>query len=104
MSNPKPGDEPEVMELHGKAFREVVGPILASQLGDRKYMHGHTFSAVDVIVGFVLAGVVKRRPSYLEAFPKLLEYAENMMNSLRLRGEVCQDGSISYFCRLKKVL
>ena len=52
VSNPRPGDEPEVVELHGRAFSEIVGPILASQLGDRKYMHGHSFSAVDVIVGF----------------------------------------------------
>ena len=79
ISSPKPGDEPEVVELHGRAFREVVGPILAAQLGEREFMHGDTFSAVDVVVGFVIAGALKRRPSYLEDFPKLIEYAENMM-------------------------
>ncbi len=80
LKDPRPGDHDDVIRQNGKAFREVCGPILTHQLGDREYMFGDSFTAIDVAVGFAIVTALEKRAHFLVGFPSLKEYAE------RLRG------------------
>ena len=61
-----------------QAFKEVVGPVLVDHLGSRRFMFGDSFTAVDVVVGYILARGLEKRPQFFEDFPTLSKYAQAM--------------------------
>ena len=61
-----------------QAFKEVVGPVLVDHLGSRRFMFGDSFTAVDVVVGYILARGLEKRPHFFEDFPTLSKYAQAM--------------------------
>ncbi len=74
----RPGDNEAVINQNEEAFREVCGPILAAQLGDREYMFGDSFTAIDVAIGYSMIGVQEKRDSFLKDFPTLRRYADRL--------------------------
>ena len=71
-----PGNKPEMLEMNGKAWDQIVGPYLSKMLGDKPYFYGDDFTALDVIVGFVILAVGMRLPERLDKFPNLVAFAE----------------------------
>ena len=66
--------------MNGKAWDQIVGPYLSKTLGDKPYFYGDDFTALDVIVGFVILAVGMRLPERLDKFPNLVAFAEKAMN------------------------
>ena len=66
------------MPLSPQAFKEVVGPVLVDHLGERRFMFGNSFTAIDVVVGYILARGLEKRPQFFEDFPTLAKYAQAM--------------------------
>ena len=64
--------------LNCKAFKEVVGPVLVAQLGKRRFMYGDSFTALDVVAGYILWLGLQKRPHFFDGFPTLVKYAQNM--------------------------
>ena len=64
-----------MIDINEEAFNKIAGPILESQLGDRSFMFGDDFTALDVIVGYTLATCSEKR-DFLKNFPKLKMFVE----------------------------
>ncbi len=79
VDDPRPGDKEEVIATNRKAFREICAPLLEKQLGDRAYMYGDTFTAIDIAVGYSLSRTLQKRPAFFEGHDRLREYTERVM-------------------------
>ena len=55
-----------------------MGPILVNHLGERRFMFGSSFTAIDVVIGYILARGLEKRPQFFEGFPTLSKYAQAM--------------------------
>ncbi len=77
--NPTPGKDPELIVHNAKAFKEICGPILNNQLGDKDFMYGNSFSAMDVFIGLSVIYVKNKREDWLKDFPNLDKYATRLM-------------------------
>ena len=55
-----------------------MGPVLVNHLGPRKFMCGNSFSAIDVVIGYILGRGLVKRPQFFEDFPTLSKYARDM--------------------------
>jgi len=65
-----------------KAFHDKVVPVLEKELGDQKYFNGDRFTAVDVVVGYILG--VANRCQLLETHAKLKAYVERLAGGTKL--------------------
>ena len=52
--------------------------MLVNILGARSFMFGDSFTAIDVVIGYILARGVEKRTHFFEDFPILAKYAEAM--------------------------
>ena len=52
--------------------------MLVNRLGARSFMFGDSFTAIDVVIGYILARGVEKRPHFFEDFPTLAKYAKAM--------------------------
>ena len=80
-----PLNKPEIIEKNEKAWDQIVGPYLSKLLGDKPWFHGDEFTALDIIVAFVIIAVDRRLPGKLEAFSNLVTFAEKVKNRPCLR-------------------
>ena len=51
IENKTPGEDSEVLKENHKAWKELVGPIIVRELGEKNYMFGDSFTALDVVLG-----------------------------------------------------
>ena len=52
--------------------------MLVNLLGARSFMFGNSFTAIDMVIGYILARGVEKRPHFFEDFPTLAKYAKAM--------------------------
>jgi len=69
-----PGEREEVVATNRKAYREVVGPVLALEVGAGPWIHGEAFTALDVVVGYNMEAVFCKREWWAEELPELKKY------------------------------
>jgi len=81
VDDPTPGQRPEVIAANKKAYGELVGPLLSTELGCGSYMAGNQFTALDIVFGYNMQCVFSKREWFAEELPNLKEYY------LRLRQE-----------------
>jgi len=74
LDDPMPGQKAEIIAQNKKAYRELVGPLLRSELGDGPYMAGSKFTALDIVFGYNMECVFYKREWYADELPSLKEY------------------------------
>lgn len=65
-----------IVEENTFKFERDIAPVLKFGLKGQKYFGGDEFSAVDVIVGYILG--ISNRAGILDKYPDLKEYAERV--------------------------
>ena len=74
LENKKPGEEAEVVAVNKKAYQTLVGPLLATELGEGPWLFGQNFTALDVVFGFNMYCVFVQRGWYAEEVDCLKKY------------------------------
>lgn len=68
-------EEPKNLESNRRAWLDIAAPSLVQTLGDKKYIYGDQFTALDVIIGYNIS-VLSDKVGWLtpETFPSLSAY------------------------------
>jgi len=78
MSDPLCGEQPAIVAQNQKAWKELCGPLLSEWLGEKTFMYGDEFSAVDVVVGCNLMWLHTKKDWVRNEFPSLYEYYKRL--------------------------
>jgi len=81
VENKTPGLETETVARNKAAYQQLVGPILAAELGKGPWMYGETFTALDVVFGYNMQCIYSRREWDTQELSCLKVYYE------KIRGE-----------------
>merc|ERR1712194_408868 len=75
-----PGADPGTLNLKALAFKEVSGPMLEQEFEGKRYAYGDSFSALDIIFGYIFHTYQERRKfDWLDDFPNLKAYLAMLM-------------------------
>ena len=75
-----PGQNEAVIAVNKKAYKTLVGPLLAKELGSGPWLFGNQFTALDVVFGYNMQCIFDKRGWYEEELDCLKEYYNRLVN------------------------
>jgi len=78
LSDLTPGNRPEVVDTNRKAYRELVGPIIAAELGSGPWLAGESFTVMDIVLGYNMEAVHGKRDWWEEELTVLQDYYKRL--------------------------
>ena len=75
-----PGQNEAVIAVNKKAYKTLVGPLLAKELGSGPWLFGNQFTALDVVFGYNMQCIFDKRGWYEEELDCLKEYYIRLVN------------------------
>jgi len=74
-----PGQNEAVIAVNKKAYKTLVGPLLAKELGSGPWLCGDKFTALDVVFGYNMRCIFDKREWYEEELESLKQYYNRLV-------------------------